>query len=318
MKSIKVVALVPFKNEAHNLPSFMENMQKVADEILGYDDNSHDDSAAIFQSMGGRLIKERVRSDFAQGGQYQMRNFLLNAGRRAKGTHFVILDADEVFSNTFTAIGKETISQLHRNQILQLNWISCWESFDSFCAEGSPWAPKYHDFIFCDDETSHYPPSGLHFGRVPAGNFSRLRLPEHSGAVLHKQFLSLQDFEIKQCLYRMNELLEGSHSAVSINQTYAVTRRLCSKPTPIPSHWRSTECRFDGTPNNWRLQEVENLFAKFGVKTFESLDIWHSEILLHYWHAQYKRKPKIRQKSPLIRRILASALRLVRGLRSIG
>ena len=53
----KVIALLMFRNEEANIPTFMRNVLPFVDEILGYDDNSTDESASLFLKNGGILIQ---------------------------------------------------------------------------------------------------------------------------------------------------------------------------------------------------------------------------------------------------------------------
>ena len=156
-------------------------------------------------------------------------------------THFIILDADEVFNENFIDVGRNFIRQLEFGEVLQLLWVSCYPDMNHYASGNSPWAPKHHDFIFCDSKQSYYPKSGLHFGRIPALSGKRVKVDSNIGVVLHKQFIFKEDFELKQCLYRMHEFLEGKSSTFAINHTYSITRYGFNDIADLPQIWQSKE-----------------------------------------------------------------------------
>ena len=44
---MKIIGLIPFKNEEHLLPTYLSNVQPVCDEIIAIDDNSTDNTCEI-------------------------------------------------------------------------------------------------------------------------------------------------------------------------------------------------------------------------------------------------------------------------------
>ena len=49
---MKVVALLPFKNENWVLPSYLHSVTEIVDEIIAIDDGSIDNSAEILKDAG--------------------------------------------------------------------------------------------------------------------------------------------------------------------------------------------------------------------------------------------------------------------------
>ena len=52
---MKVIALLPFKNEEWCLPSYLHNTTKIVDEIIAIDDGSIDNSAKILEDAGAKV-----------------------------------------------------------------------------------------------------------------------------------------------------------------------------------------------------------------------------------------------------------------------
>ncbi len=57
---MKVIALLPFKNEQWCLPAYLHNTSKFVDEIIAIDDGSTDNSVKIF--WNGVLKRLTIRS----------------------------------------------------------------------------------------------------------------------------------------------------------------------------------------------------------------------------------------------------------------
>ena len=103
---MKVVSLLPFKNEEWVLPSYLYSIKRLSDEIIAIDDGSIDNSAKILESAGAKVYSSEKLKNFNSGwSEGSIRAELLKLGREAGGTHFIRLDADETFTNpTITTI----------------------------------------------------------------------------------------------------------------------------------------------------------------------------------------------------------------------
>ena len=84
-----VSALCIVKNEAANLPRWLEDMQKVADELIVVDTGSTDNSVEMASRGGAKVYYFQWQDDFSAA-----RNFAL---AKARGDIIIFLDADEYF-----------------------------------------------------------------------------------------------------------------------------------------------------------------------------------------------------------------------------
>ena len=48
---MKVIGLIPFKNEEHFLPTYLSNVKRICDEIIAVDDHSTDNSRKIMEQL---------------------------------------------------------------------------------------------------------------------------------------------------------------------------------------------------------------------------------------------------------------------------
>ena len=49
---MKVIGLIPFKNEEYFLPTYLSNVKPICDEIIAVDDHSTDNSRKIMEDAG--------------------------------------------------------------------------------------------------------------------------------------------------------------------------------------------------------------------------------------------------------------------------
>lgn len=287
----KVTALLMFKNEEANIPTFMNNIHPFVDEILGYDDNSTDKSALLFLENGGKLIQFTPSAVWANGGENQIRQALLDEGRRRGGQFFAVLDCDEAFNSLFVHFFANYLHRMTPGQSLQLKWINLWGSKDRFCSANSVWQPSYREFVFRDHPTLIYGSGGLHsFGRAPkaVSDFGFLNVAEDHGVVLHSQFVNWEKVQVKQAWYRLQEFLYTAQSMYAINKKYKITLEQNVETLPLPPNWQP-ETKFqdqsieNSLNKHWHLLEIQKIIDEYGIEKFRKIDIWKSETMARIW-----------------------------------
>ena len=296
----KITALLMFRNEEANIPIFMENLLPFVDEILGYDDNSTDESASLFLGKGGKLIHFTPTSVWSNGGENQIRQALLQEGRRRGGQFFVVLDCDETFNAFFKDSFESYLQNMAPGQSMRLKWINLWDSQDRFCSSNSIWEPNYKEFAFRDHPDLSYGSGRLHsFGRVAKATtvFGGVDVPDDEGVVLHSQFVSWERLQLKQSWYRLQEWLYTTQSTYAINKKYRITLNKHVDTLPLPPHWKpkldfQNPSRNEIVENNWHLVEIKSLIDKHGVEKLEKLDIWNGEAMSKIWSQHSLRNPK--------------------------
>ena len=100
-------ALCIIKDEANNLPRWLEGMKQVANEIIVTDTGSTDNSREIVRAAGVRLYDYKWQNDFAAA-----RNFTLG---QATGDIILFLDADEYYPLEVLKKLRLRIGSLFRN-----------------------------------------------------------------------------------------------------------------------------------------------------------------------------------------------------------
>lgn len=291
---MKIVALLPFKNEAWILPTYLSSVTRIADEIVALDDDSTDSSRSLLEASGARIITH----DFGEERVVQMsarRARLLEEGRGRGGTHFIWLDADETFSADFLPHAREAILALEASEKLSMRWVHLWKDTDRYLDDpSSPFGRIWKDFIVCDSPEYSFASRFLSEARTPGPHDKTSRLPEEKGVVLHFQFAAWHAVQMKQAWYRCMERIEGSRGPRRINQTYGVTLDAPLKTEQLPVRW-SDGIAVPSLPSNGSStheQQIYALFDKYGLSFFEPLQIWHLPSLRERFAEKMGRAPR--------------------------
>ena len=288
---MKVIGLIPFKNEEHFLPTYLSNVKPICDEIIAVDDHSTDNSRKIMEDAGvivkGYDDTEKLKGGWTCG---LIRQHLFNYGREAGGTHFVCLDADETFTSNFVPIAKEVMEQLEPGEKVRMQWLALWKSCTHFRNDYTVWSNNFKDFIVCDDPSLDYNYGYMCEGRtIGPNNDNTLRTLElELGAVLHYQFSFYNNFQLKQAWCQIGELVQKGSSAIGeINSKYSITMLEDNVGmSEMPSEWIDN-IPLPDIPNfdpDWNekyfmrknlLPDIYRHFDEYGVEYFKDLNVWH-------------------------------------------
>jgi len=315
---MKIIALLPFKNEEWILPSYLSNVKPICDEIIAIDDGSVDNSTKILKDSGAIVYSSEKLKTFNSGwSEGSIRSELLRLGRENGGTHFICLDADETFTTPFVSISRDVISQLKPGQKISMLWLALWKSFTHFRNDNTVWSNNWKDFIVMDHPDCSYNSSQhMHLSRTPRfineNESSWIRIDPNYGAVLHYQFSAYNNFQLKQAWFRCSELIQRPNDFNYINQVYGIT--LLDQNvgmSEMPKEW------YDGVPvpnvlnydPDWEensfvrtdlLPGIFKYFDDYGVEFFEDLHIWHIPQLKNFFYEKTGRYPGQKIQSSLI------------------
>lgn len=313
MTILKVIALLPVKNEAWILPTYLSTVGKIADEIIVLDDASTDNSANLLNHAGAHVVS----FPSAPGKVLPMsvrRKELLRLGREQGGTHFIWLDADESFTSQFIPTSREYIERLQPGEKLALRWIALWKSSEMYNT-GPVWGNIYKDFIVCDKSGLDFDDALFSEARTQGENKENVwrKLDIDAGAVLHFQFVLWERFQMKQAWYRCAELIAAPHAAKAINATYSITldeTEPCLKN--IDKSWIEDVAipqGFDDIALSWHYTAILDWFDQYGITYFEPLQIWHISRLHNAFVKNVGKPPRSWSDDSLINKVKRIAQR---------
>lgn len=294
---VKIIALIPFRNEERFLPVCLASLQGLADGIIGVDDGSTDSSARLFEQAGGLVLPMDSRaSSFSEGKEWAIRRKLLEEGRRQGGTHFIWLDADEALTATFRKHGRDIIAALPHGHQLALELITVWGSpYQYRAGDYSKWQGAFCACIVHDSPEPEEQGSGawfLHGNRAltPPEKGRVHKLPLEWGGLFHFFAVSWEAYSVKQAWYFCIERKRTPNEVERINCFYApMLDTTHVKTKAVPTQWLEglpVNDAMGRIPPGWQWTELQGFFDTLGIEFFEPMEIWHVPRL----HAEFVRR----------------------------
>ena len=282
----KIVGLIPSRNESPIIEQCLRALSLYTDAIVCLDDASTDNTLEIVKSLAEECNIEKI---IAKEKWYRDepgdRNKLLQAGRKIGGTHFIVIDADEMLTANFLEndLLRKKILQLKPGETIKLTWIQLWRSLDQYRFDNSVWTNNYKDFIFCDDGKCSYNSEFIHTPRTPKMKGKIYTITGYTHGMLHFQFVNWRNLLIKQSWYRCLERIRlPNKNPADINRLYAPSKdekKLGLKESPF--YWFDGYKFFDpltyNQPEGWREKQMLEWFEQYGREHFANLDIWDVE-----------------------------------------
>lgn len=281
-KPPKIVGLVGVRNESYIIRQCLKALALYTDAIVFLDDASDDDTLAIARSLQAEChIEIFINKTEWKRDENGDKNKLLQAGRDIGGTHFVLLDADEMFSancqdnNALRTI----ILSLQPGDKLVLPLIDLWNSVYTYRIDKSPYAHRILDCAFCDDGICYYDLGFLHVSHSPQHLTGKERWVMDNKVALHFAFVNRQEVLIKHAWYKCLERIRlPDKPAAEINAAY--DRGISENAiilARIPDTWFAYDF-FDPAIGDhifsWRAQHINRWFDEYGKDYFADLTIW--------------------------------------------
>ncbi len=291
---MKIIALLPFKNEAWILEHFCISVSKIADQIIAMDDNSTDGGAEILKKYNALVVKNDavVKSGWAE---FSIREKLLELGRQNGGTHFICLDADEIFSDNFYPHAHDLIGGLEPGQSLWMDWVTLHGDTKIERIDGA-YNGLNKNFIFRDDPKLQFKYVFLGVSRTPSDPSHRKVIDRKQGSVIHFQYVNLDRAMMKRAWYMCSEQIKADRSAIRINTTYdlnekKIRTRALTADEAYDFEAAKSAATYDPSAD-WRHADIVKWFDEYGITFFEQLDIWNVKVLAEEFKTRTGREPK--------------------------
>jgi hypothetical protein len=159
----KLVVMVPARNAAHDLPGFLESVERFADAVVALDDGSTDDTAAILEQhpLVHTVLRNPRRETYHGWDDGANRNRLLDAARAAGADWVLFLDTDERIPDDDAAALREFVA---RDALPELAYgFACYRMWGQGCDPH----PSFVYRLFAPRAGARLPNQRLHFDPIP-------------------------------------------------------------------------------------------------------------------------------------------------------
>lgn len=238
-------------------------------------------SRTILNPNPGKTWKQAVPTeDESRWDEQDMRQHSLLLGRKHGGTHFAMIDADEILTANLLYRVREDASKLQPGEILDYP-LYAMRTLDEYQDDDTHWSRGWMSIVFRDAPHLTWKPAadGYHFhSRCPWGTTKRLTpVAWKDGGVMHLQFCNRRRLVAKHVWYRMVEKVRYAERSTvqQLNEKYddalRPPRNLTSVPVEWWSHYPRGGIQLEGWP--WHEGEVRKMADKYGLGKFEGLDL---------------------------------------------
>ena len=298
MTPMKIVGLMPVRNEDWCLGLTARAALKVVDHLIIFDHASTDRTPEIAREIIAEASYHQVvynREEDPTWREMAHRQWMLDAARRLGATHIVMIDADELLTgNIQPDLIRSLIGRLTYGEVLQLPWLALPRSIDKYIAGGVWGNGQFVSMAFKDSVDAHWTArAGYDFHHrnpmgLPAGAWVKPLAPSQGG-LMHLQFLSERRLRAKQALYKMTETVKNPNNLLGRKATVAEMDATYSRavyeiqPTKVvclncPAPWWApyreilSGLHIDAEP--WQEAECKRLMAEHGAEKFKELDLF--------------------------------------------
>lgn len=278
---MKLIALTPVRNDAWSLAASARAVLKWCDALIVCQNGEPDPATTAAIPDDPRVT--RLHHPSPNWDEADIRLEMLEAGRRMGGTHFALVDADEILTGNLVWYIRNMAEELDPGECLRLPWLHLWRSLDRFRDDDSPFGRQAAtSVIFRDDPALTYRHLAdgyqIHM-RAPRG----VELVEAKGrdaGLMHMQHITWGRVVAKQAMYRMVEHLRwgGTRSVEEINRRYRpATDETGLVLADVPREWwaGNEDIRelIDVGAEPWQETEVRRLIEQHGRERFAGLDL---------------------------------------------
>jgi glycosyltransferase involved in cell wall biosynthesis len=286
----RIVALTATRNEDWVLGLSLRVSLSYCDAVVITDHGSTDRTPQIIQEAQAEFPDRQIsirRAGDEEWMEMDIRQEMLDRGRQLGGTHFVIVDADEVPTGNLFPELRELALKPAAGCIVSLPMIATYHTSSVFRWDG-PWgATNQIPWAFCDCAALRWKvsdPYQLH-RRTPykAVNQGLMFAGKSFGGLFHLQFISKARLQSKAVWYKMIETLRypGRRSPADLDKIYDWTlREDCDTQIyDVPDSWwapyeeRDWLRHFTPDAVSWQLHEARRLLAEHGREVFSGLDL---------------------------------------------
>ncbi len=287
----KLVALMATRDEDWVLGFSLRVSLSYCDAVVVTDHGSTDRTAQIIREAQAEFANCPIDVRRVESGEWReadVRQEMLERGRRLGATHFVIVDADEVPTGDLLLQLRSLALGVDAGWCATLPMIAPYHSSAAYRWDG-PWGE--HSAIpwaFGDSANLRWKsasPYQLH-RRCPlnAKDQGLLVSGKERGGLFHLQFINKSRLQSKAAWYKMTETVTypGKRTAADLNQMYDWTLHedATARIDVVPQAWwapyqeRGWLQYLQPDARAWQYHEARRLAAQYGLERFSGLELY--------------------------------------------
>jgi hypothetical protein len=264
---MKLVSLTIARNSSWCIRATIHHALRYCDAAVVVLHASTDATLDILREFDQRVTIAKLEEP--EWNEMEHRQTSLNIGRQIGGTHFVILDDDEILTMPVVSKMREYTESLPADVCLHLPLLCCWRSLDQYRSDpGNPFSTSYKSVMFADgpgigwESLDGY----QHHHTSPYGTDMYRWLRHDIGGYMHLQHANWRRLVAKQTWYMCMELCRWG----KIKADYWGTMRedgLATTPVP-PSWWGEEKAWLRPEQEPWHIAEIQRMVRERGAEFF--------------------------------------------------
>lgn len=289
---INLVGLMLVRNEDWVIGASLRAALLWCDQVLVHADRCTDKTLEIVRDVAmetqplGRVMISRDDKPAEHWNEMDVRHTMLNVGRTMGGTHFAVVDGDEILTANNLPLVRNWFKHLSKGQLLEVPMVPIWDDLNHYRTDPCVWSRAKLTFGWRDDGKQGWKAREdgyQHHNRAPYGVFGPICNPipyegnGHPGGVMHLQFANKRRLLAKHVLYRMVDHLRwpGRRTPAQLNRIYDEALAVPGELSTLPGEWNHPYRwdLIDVTSVPWQEAEITRLLAAHGRETFTGLDL---------------------------------------------
>ncbi|MGW2370640.1 glycosyltransferase family 2 protein [Streptomyces sp. NPDC001667] len=289
--SVKIVGCMLVRNEEWVLGCSLRAALQWCDAVVVMDHASTDATPRILEQVREEVGRDRVVveswADASRWDEMTQRQRLLVLARKIGGTHFALIDADEILTANFLPHVRDWVGALAPGQVLDMPQVPVWRDLDHYRDDESNWCHSTISIAVADRRGIFWAPADgdayQHHHRQPRGTRDGVMptwiLSPGSGGMMHLQFAAPNRLLWKHRAYKLFEMLRwpDRQSVAELDAKYsgALDERGMVL-SEVPACWWDGYRRelIDPAHDTWWAAECERMWRENNPETFAGLNLW--------------------------------------------
>ena len=281
---MKLIGLMLARNEDWVIEASAKAALRWCDELVVFLDRCTDNTIEclrVADAGAGRIMYMAETAEKTQWDEMDVRQLTLEQGRANGGTHFAIIDADEILTANLDDRIRGEFEKLGPGQVLEVPMLAM-RTLDIYQDDDSVWSSAWITLGFCDRPIVTWKPAEdgyHHHHRAPYGVKETLRYlrKKEDGGVLHLQFCNRRRLVAKHWLYAYVDHLRWPlrEDVAKLSWKYSLALARTNGLGALPGEWwgnrEKRAIRLDGVP--WQEDELRRLIALHGESAFEGIQL---------------------------------------------